>query len=432
LRFRTCSTTRIWHDLFCLLQLVVWSTATPAYATHFNATRLDGTMIAGQLSTWNDHQITLTTSEGEHQIPIAQLLSLRRSDRSQPVAEQSLPRCLELVDGSIIPIDDFRGTGITATVLLSAPPRSEAAKITLERNQLAAVRLQSLDGAVVDQWKEIQELDAAGDVLILKKRGGQSLDHVEGALGDVGQDKVEFKLDGESVRVDRGIVAGFIYHRGTAPELAEPRCVLHGQSGLKAKASLAQLVDGHIRFTTPSGVKLSWPLEDIHWVDFSVGKLLYLSDLEPVSEQWTPLVALPSSAELAESFGKPRRDRSAFGGPLTLPAADGRAYDGEQLRQFSKGLALRSRTELLYRLPPGFRRFLAEAGIDPATSTSGQVRLEIRGDERELLVTEIAGHEPRSLELDIAGVKRLRIIVDYGQNLDTGDWLNLCNARIVK
>jgi len=35
-------------------------------------------------------------------------------------------------------------------------------------------------------------------------------------------------------------------------------------------------------------------------------------------------------------------------------------------------------------------------------------------------------------ELDVAGVNRLKIVVDYGQNLDTGDWLNLCNARIVK
>jgi hypothetical protein len=26
----------------------------------------------------------------------------------------------------------------------------------------------------------------------------------------------------------------------------------------------------------------------------------------------------------------------------------------------------------------------------------------------------------------------LKIVVDYGQNLDTGDWLNLCDARLIK
>ena len=61
------------------------------------------------------------------------------------------------------------------------------------------------------------------------------------------------------------------------------------------------------------------------------------------------------------------------------------------------------------------------------------MRLSIFGDDRPLLETEIAGDQPpQPIQLDIAGVKRLKIVVDYGQNLDTGDWLNLCDARIVK
>ena len=73
------------------------------------------------------------------------------------------------------------------------------------------------------------------------------------------------------------------------------------------------------------------------------------------------------------------------------------------------------------------------AGIDPSTSAAGNVRLVISGDDRVLLETEIAGDKPpQSIQLDIAGVKRLKFLVDYGQNLDTGDWLNLCEARIAK
>lgn len=421
-----------WQCLTCLLVFVLSSISTSTNATEFSATKLDGTTIAGNIKDWNEQQISLITSDGEQHVPISQLLSLIRSDRPAHVAKESLSRYVELVDGSIIPMDDLQSTGVATTAFVNASKVFAGAKIVLERKQLAVARLQSLDATVADQWQEIQELDSAGDVLVIKKRGGKSLDHVEGALGDIGQDKIEFKLEDELVRIDRGIVAGIIYHRRSTADLPEPRCVLHGQTGLKAKAVRAQLVGDVIRLSTPAGVELSWPLEDIHWVDFSAGKLLYLSEMEPVTEQWTPLVALPSGAELANSFGKPRRDRSAFGGPLTLLAADGHAFSESQLRQFSKGLALRSRTELSYRLPTGFRRFLAEAGIDPATSTNGQVRLEIYGDERELLGIDIAGHELQSIEVDIAGVKRLKIIVDYGQNFDTGDWLNLCNARIVK
>ena len=42
------------------------------------------------------------------------------------------------------------------------------------------------------------------------------------------------------------------------------------------------------------------------------------------------------------------------------------------LRSFAKGFALRSRTELVYRLPDGFNRFTALAGIDPAATASRQ------------------------------------------------------------
>jgi hypothetical protein len=104
-----------------------------------------------------------------------------------------------------------------------------------------------------------------------------------------------------------------------------------------------------------------------------------------------------------------------------------------QPQSFDKGLALRSRTELTYRLPAGFRRFTASAGIDPSTRAGGNVRLEIFGDDRPLLQADIVGNEPpHVIDLRIDNVKRLKIIVDYGHNLDTGDWLNLCDARIVK
>jgi len=61
------------------------------------------------------------------------------------------------------------------------------------------------------------------------------------------------------------------------------------------------------------------------------------------------------------------------------------------------------------------------------------VSLTINGDGRQLWSGRIAGGQaPLSIDAEIDGVKRLTIVDDYGDNLDTGDWLNLCNARIVK
>jgi hypothetical protein len=145
----------------------------------------------------------------------------------------------------------------------------------------------------------------------------------------------------------------------------------------------------------------------------------------------TPLIASPAGASLSGKYLEPRRDQSAYGGPLMLgPSNDS---SGVVIRTFNKGLAVRSRTELVYRLPAGYRRLNSIVGIDPATRANGKVRLEVFGDDRPLFEADLAGADaPRELNVDIDGVKRLKLIVDYGDNLDTGDWLNLCDLRISK
>jgi hypothetical protein len=88
---------------------------------------------------------------------------------------------------------------------------------------------------------------------------------------------------------------------------------------------------------------------------------------------------------------------------------------------------------LVYRLPAGFQRFKTLVGIDDAVRPRGHVRLVIRADDRvleELTVTGVDKAIP--LDLDISGAGRLAILVDFGDDLDVADHLDLCEARIVK
>ena len=183
-----------------------------------------------------------------------------------------------------------------------------------------------------------------------------------------------------------------------------------------------------------AGAVVRWPWPEISAADFSAGKLAFLSDIKPASQSWQPLVGLPASATHAAGLGQPRFDHAAVGGPLSLWYPDGDQSPATgHAELFEKGLALRSRTEIAYRLPRGFSHFVAIAGIEPATRSSGDVALTILGDDRPLLEHSVAGADaPLPIEVDVAGVKQLKIVVDYGKNLDTGDWLNLCNARLVK
>jgi hypothetical protein len=420
---------------FVQFAIVAPLVAQPGNAPSITATRLDGAAITGALGRWTNEQVTLTTADGPQTIALDQLLSLRWPPApAPPTPQDAKPPLVELVDGTILPIDDFRVAGGKATVTIAAanvPP--DTRQLALDARQIAAVRLKAISAAVAPQWDEIRDQKLPSDVLIVLKREGQSLDYAEGVLGDVSPEKIEFQLDGKPARVDRAQAAGVIYFRRERREQTEPRCIVTGRSGLRANVSQLVLDGETLRLKTLAGVELVWPLADVYLADFSVGKLVYLSDIEPASQQWTPLVALPAAAKSAAAYGRPRRDRSPFGRPLTLWVPDEANGGPGHERSFAKGLAVRSRTELAYRLPTGFRRLVAVAGIDPAASAVGNVMLVIQGDGRPLLEIEIAGNRPPvPIDVNIEGVRRLSIVVDYGRNLDNGDWLNLCDARIVK
>jgi hypothetical protein len=425
------------HSKFILPAAFVLAFATlaaVATAAEVSAARLDGTTTTGTLRQWDDDQVMIATSAGDQQLATRQLISLRwQLAPKSSTSDAKDEGVAELIDGSILPVKSIRIEQSKAALTLARPAAANDETLSLPVGKLAAIRFRLLEGALGRQWEEIRHQNLANDVLAVLKRDGKSLDYVEGVLGEVSDDKIEFKLEGEIQRVDRAKIAGVIFYRPDRRTKEEPRASIQGRSGLRVSATHVELKDLRLELTTGAGAKISWPLDDISFADFSAGKLVYLSDIEPASENWIPLVGLPPTATVALEYGQPRRDKSAYGGPLTLLMKDDESAAQAAPRSFNKGLALRSRTELVYRLPEGFKRFIAVAGIDPATATSGNVQLVISGDNRVLLESEIAGDQPpQPIQLQIAGVKRLKIIVDYGQNLDTGDWLNMCDARIVK
>jgi len=128
--------------------------------------------------------------------------------------------------------------------------------------------------------------------------------------------------------------------------------------------------------------------------------------------------AVPAMAK----FYAPRRDEGREHQPLRLA---GKEYD--------KGLSLYPRTAIEYRVPSGMKKFKAAAGIDDAVRETGNARLAISADGKTLFDRAIRGKDtPIDLDLDISGAKRLSILVDYGDQFDAGDFLDLADARMVK
>src|SRR5262249_15572011 len=149
--------------------------------------------------------------------------------------------------------------------------------LTLPVEKIAAIRLRPLDGTLAAQWDEIRRQNLANDIIVVLKKDGKSLDYAEGVVGNIGDDKIEFKLDGELQRVDRAKIAGAIYYRPDRRMKQEPKASIQGRSGLRVNASHVELKDSLLALTTATGENLTWPLADISLADFSAGKLMYLS-----------------------------------------------------------------------------------------------------------------------------------------------------------
>ena len=79
------------------------------------------------------------------------------------------------------------------------------------------------------------------------------------------------------------------------------------------------------------------------------------------------------------------------------------------------------------------QHFSALAGIDPETANQGHVVLEIFANDRVIWQGEVAGDSrPAEILAPLNGARQLRILVDYGENLDYGDRLHLVEARMTK
>ncbi len=326
----------VFHLIFFLAVLV---NGTPGASV--TATRLDGASVVGELQGWVDHRLVVATDKGLETLPTDELVSVRWSSTSTPAdTEEEATSTVELSDGTILPANNIQITGDHLSMTLATSASMDQKPLAIPVKQVSAVRLKTLTPRAAEQWLEIREQKRASDVLLVAKRGGESLDYIEGVLGEITVDKIEFKFDGEPLSIDRNKVAGFFYFRRGNDAHPEPRCVLHGRNGLRVSTSEVRLAENVLHIKSVGGLELDWPLAEIEFADFSAGKIRYLSDVSESTVRWTPLVALPAEASQAIEYGQPHRDRSAYGGPLTLsvPDANSPAATG-RLQIFSKGLA---------------------------------------------------------------------------------------------
>jgi len=392
-------------------------------------TPLRGEPVSGRLLALSEQQVQVEAAGGPQTFAAQQLQTLQFSPSSPPpadIAESSI--AVRLVDGSTLSANAFRVAKGQATAEM--PP---AAKVEFPARLIHSVRLVKQDAVVQKQWQEILERAATGDMLVVRKMtagggaGGTeatavALDHLQGILRDVSDEAVAFEFDGQRLDVPRKKVEGVVYIHPPGA-LPAALCRVADASGSTWNVRSLRWDNGSLQLVTAAGVQTVLPAAGPTKIDYSTGSLAYLSDLPPEVSEWQPYIESVAVADALTRWFQPRSNSSIYGGPLML---DGQSYD--------RGLSLHSRTLVAYRLTEDYQHLLATVGIEDRFRSTGNVRLVISGDKGPLFEKMIRGRdEPLELDVDVRGVRRLQILVDYGDDQsDAGDHLNLCNARLTK
>ena len=372
--------------------------------------------VEGLLSGLGDDGLLLTVGKEERRLPLRSLLSVRPTAGTAPSAKYNT--LIQLADQSTLAATDYQVRGGQATVTLVG-----GVKLTMPTRAIRAVRFQAPgdhDEKTGKQWSEIVASQAAADLLAIRKKG--SLDYLEGVLQDLDADNLTFELDKQPIVVKRPKIEGLVYYHAATDPLPEAICEITIAGGTRLAARSVRGVDGKLQITTPTGVELRFPWQQVAQLDFSAGKVRYLSDLQPEAQEYWAYFPLKDPPESVIDFFRPRQDRGLEQAPLRL---DGKSY--------AKGLTLHSRTLLAYRLPGEFSRFEAVVGIDDSVREGGNADVKILGDGKPLWQGRVRGTGPaEAVSLPVAGIRRLEILVDFGEDLDIADQVDLCEAKVTK
>jgi hypothetical protein len=424
--------------LFLLMTLTCEAVIVGAAAPDVTVKSLDGDSLVGQLIDWTNEEVIVGGSSGTQKMQRADLEEIIFSP--SPGAPSQVPSVdgmqVQLIDRSELPVQSFLVAGDKASIVWEAGD-SQTMPLSLVRSLNLVAADERLDKA----WKRLRDKPRRGDRLAVRK--GEGIDYVEGVISGITKEHVNFELDGESIPVKWSKLAGLLFADRPSRQLSPAKCQLTMQSGAQVSAASWKSTPRGVAIQLPCGLTLDIPYQRLRRINFSQGKVTYLSEMTPSVTEWSPyLTAGKLEPLLARFYGSPK-DPATDGAQAvtsdrleiaTLPGGSSNESPQQStVESYTEGLSLQSRSRLIYDLPAEARRFEARVGIDAASVEIGNVQFKIRGDGRLLYAEEISGSTgPRDVSVDVAGLRRLELIVDYGKNQDTGDRLNLCNARIVK
>jgi hypothetical protein len=375
---------------------------------------LTGKQVSGELVGLDKQAAVIRTAGGDTvRVPVGDLLQITLPAGDPP--PRGAHAAVELTDGSVLLCSAvaIKGGSVELTVIPDT-------KVTVPLTGIFTILRDAHDPKIRQEWGDF--LAKRGQLDMVVVRSDDKLNGLEGTFGAGVGDAIEFTARGSdqkrSIRLNRA--QGLIFVQKPDPNAPPPLCKITDAVGSLLVAADAVLSPDGMTITTPGGARITLPdTKRLAKLDFSKGKLAYLSDLSPSRESTT--LATEDDDQFAR-FVRYRKDLNLENQPIKLGG-----------KQYPKGLSLHAGTQLVFPIGGEYKEFRAVLGVDDGVSTESSIEVLIEGDGRGLFRGHTAHRAPpKPLALDVRGVRELRITVRAAALLDFGDQVSLADAKVSK
>jgi NPCBM/NEW2 domain len=400
--------------------LAIAPSALPAAELHFapgapTKINLPGsTSCKGELVSLTDKEVTWRDESNNTIVEPIQVVLGIDLQAAAPLPHGSKYTEVVLTDNSLLHSSRFLLKGKEIELTLSGS--GQVFRIPLL--SVASILNDAQDAAIRQEWHQKHlSKNRTQDFLAFKLKGGGGIGGFDGTLSGNDKGDIVFELDSNGRRDRRELapakVQGLIFFNTLGPQAPSSVCQVHDIYHNVLVASRVAADAKGFTIATVSGATFDCPRSAVARLDYRSDKLVYLSDLKPVT-------VIEKSRQGRQDNWK--SDKNLENGSLQL---EGQVY--------GKGLSLHSHTELVYALDGKYKEFKAIVGMDDMVGGDGQPLVKIEADGKELFARAVSRKDKRQeLVLDVKGTKQLRIIVTSSGLFDFGDHVDFADARLCK
>ncbi|MBI3411715.1 MAG: NPCBM/NEW2 domain-containing protein [Planctomycetes bacterium] len=365
---------------------------------------LTGKSIAGTVTAITESDITVKTDAGEVKTPLAQVLAVDLRQAKPPSGNEKYS-AIRLLDDTVLQCKGvaFKGKEVELTL-------TSGAAFQLPLSYVISILHDAGNARIKKQWDQFGGLGAGlkrDRIFILK---GPDLNTLDGTLGevDVGESTIAFTYADKQIPLKLDKLQGMYFYRTEFPPETPKLRVIDVDGNVLAAKKIN--FDGEtVTVTSCFGATVALTTAAVAKLDYNLGKLTFLSDIEPAK------VVEKSGIGLVTRY---RRDANLDGEPILLE------------RQYAKGLSIHSHTELEYNLAGKYKEFTALLGVDARTGAESKALVTIFCDGEKRFSEVVSAKAPQPVNLNVKDVQVLRIVVSSQNFLDLYDHATLAEARV--